>query len=362
MLKADFLLKLDRAKREVEQRSGVERYPFASLNNIEQVDSLCALAGLRAEDLHGGGRILDLGCGDGDVGFWLGAQGHAVDLVDFEETNRNRMRMALALHELLPGERQIYDVDIDRGLGQLTSFYSFAYALGLIYHLKNPFLVLSDLAERSSFATISTRIVQGELLPEGQACAYLTSPQELGADNTNYWLFNSQGLQLLAERSGWAVLSRLRTGDLAVGDAGQHDAREWLLLASKYSVFGPVVLQNGFHRVEFGTYRWTEQQFRLQVNCAQAGDYVLCLRYFLPEDWAGQHRLLAQIQGSGLKIEMIPAVTELLARLSFRADLPGRILVDFRCVGIPELSGDDRSLGIVLRFDSEGPPVWLEAK
>jgi hypothetical protein len=358
----DFVGRLDAAKGAAERQLGIERYPFASLNNLAQIEALCAAAAMRIEDLHSEGRILDLGCGDGDLGFWLSGQGRPVDLVDFAETNQNRMEMVKALAAALPGQHRVFEIDIDRGLRALDSLYSFTCALGLIYHLQNPFLVLSDLAALSSFAVINTRIVDGALLPEGLASAYLVSEKELGPDNTNYWLFNSKGFRLLAERSGWTVLSSLRSGDQKAGDAGGHDAREALLLASKYSVFGAVVLRSGFHRVEYGTFRWTERRFALEANCGAAGDFVLHLRYFLPETWAGLHRLEARIAGEELVVESAPAGNEVLARVSFRVAAAGRVLLDFACEGVPDLEGDERSLGLVLRFDSGLPPVWLEGK
>ncbi len=89
----------------------------------------------------------------------------------------------------------------------------FTIALGLLYHLKNPFLVLGDLSLRSSFAAVSTRIVNAKAISEKLAAAYLVDNHELGADNTNFWLFNSKGFERLAQRCGWRVLSRVRFGN-----------------------------------------------------------------------------------------------------------------------------------------------------
>ena len=222
MQASQFIPHLETQKAAIEKTLNIKRYPFNTLDNLQLVDRLFAASSLDLQEIISTGNILDVGCGDGDFGFYLSDEGHSVDLLDFEETNQNRMQMVFELSKVLSGNHTVTSIDLDRGLQALDSTYSFAIALGLIYHLKNPFLFLNDLATLSNFAVVSTRILHGAVLPDKAASAYLVDDHELGQDNTNFWLFNSRGLQRLAERCGWTVVSRVRFGDLKAGDHSEN--------------------------------------------------------------------------------------------------------------------------------------------
>lgn len=356
---SQFLKRLGGKKTAVELRLGIARYPYQTLDNLKLVDELFAQAGMDLKETISSGRILDLGCGDGDLGFYLSAQGHAVDLVDFEETNQNKMEMVRALCEELEGEHRARNVDVERGLLGLETSYSFAYVLGLLYHLKNPFLVMNDLATMTNYAVVSTRVLAGAVLPDALASAYLVNDYELGQDNTNFWLFNSAGFARLAERSGWTVIGRLRFGDVVVGDLERHDAREVLLLASQFSVFGKVRMTYGLNRMEYGSYRWTAQAFGVEARVGEQEE-TLCLRYFLPPGMVEGHRLRVMERGTELPVEKTVGKNECLLRVKLGGRV-GRVALDVVCEHAGGAAAqDERDLGVVVRIEKTRPPVWVE--
>lgn len=353
-----FARQISARKSEIERELGIARYPYQTLDNLSLLEKLFAAANLEPAQILGPGKILDVGCGDGDLGLYFSSLNHAVDFIDFEETNQNQMRMVRALAQRLPGKHTVQNIDIDRGLGPIDSTYSLAIAFGLLYHLKNPFLMLGDLATRASFAVVSTRIVDAAMLPESLASAYLVSDHELGQDNTNYWLFNSAGFARLAERSGWTVLSRIRFGNLHTGDASTQDAREGLLLASRYSVFGEARLTHGLHRVEFESFRWTYPQFGIEVRRSSPAQKHLRMAYYLPSPWVEEHRLRAFHNQQELIIQLIRGADECVAILNL-PDLPGPVLIDIHCEHATAAQSDERPLGVVLRLNSQLTPLRL---
>ena len=348
----DFIAHLAATKSAIERDHTIQSYPYNTLDNLDLLDKLFAPTSLTFNEAASSGPILDLGCGDGDMGFYQSAQGHHVDMVDFEETNHNQMQMARHLANTLPGNHTVSSIDIDRGLHALDKHYSLTIAFGLLYHLKNPFLVLGDLALRSSFAAVSTRIVDAKVLPEKLASAYLVDNHELGADNTNFWLFNSKGFERLANRTGWRVLSRVRFGNPKAGDMNNKDAREALLLASNYSVFDNIRLTYGINRVEFETYRWTQNKFGIHLT--PSTNTHLEIRYYIPESWLPTHTLTAASNGQPLPVDLTRGKDECRARIPINKDTTN---IDITCKAEDQSTSDKRPLGIVLKLDPANPPL-----
>ncbi len=349
MTLTDFLAHLNTHKSAIEHDLGISRYPYQTLDNWQRLADLFTAAGMTWPATLSQGDILDVGCGDGDLGFYLSHLGHRVDLLDYRETNQNQLRMAEAFASRLPGNHSVLSTDLDRGLNRFDRFYSFAITLGLLYHLKNPFLLLEDLATVTNYTAVSTRIVDKAVLPDKTPGAYLVSDNELGTDNTNYWLFNSAGFRRLAERSGWRVLSSIRFGATRAGDTNRHDAREALLLASKFSVFPDARIRSGLHRVEFSSYRWTHPRFEIELLKPAT---TLALDYYLPENIAPGHRI--QLNGEDLTPKPVADGFRVEAHLS-----PTTTSCVIECQHSSSRLADARPLGVVLKLDGAQPPVRL---
>src|SRR5215469_16840093 len=121
---------------------GVDWYPWASLAALETLDDFLLGDIEKLRSLIGRERVLDVGCGDGDVGFFLESLGARVDAIDHAPTNYNALLGVRALKGILRSSIGIHAVDLDQRPNLPGTNYGLAILLGVLYHLKNPFLVL----------------------------------------------------------------------------------------------------------------------------------------------------------------------------------------------------------------------------
>lgn len=198
-------------------------------------------------------RIADIGCADGDLGLMLANQGHTVDLIDWPATNWNGLRGAKLLSARLELDVRIHEIDLDSQFQLPQADYDFIFLLGILYHLKNPYYVLEQLAKRTRFCALSTRIARyaselggdrkGNEIEIGHLpVAYLLNPDECNNDATNFWIFSLAGLRRLVERSGWKIVDEGCLGAEDSNPSDNHrDQRAFMLLESQ--VFSPEVAQ-----------------------------------------------------------------------------------------------------------------------
>lgn len=211
-------------------------YPYNSLNNFIIIADLLAKGNQENffETISTDKAILDIGCADGDVAFFFEEQGYSVDVVDRVATNYNDLQGCQYLKEKLNSKVNILQHDVDRSL-ELKKDYGFTFALGILYHLRNPFYFMNMLCLHSEYILISTRIASHA--PDGTEIkdlpvAYLVGPHELNNDPTNYWLFSLTGIKQLIKRSGFKIICDLCIGE--VGNSTPHvteqDERYFALL------------------------------------------------------------------------------------------------------------------------------------
>jgi len=211
-------------------------YPYGTLNNFIHLKPL--LEAFPLIGLLDGGRVLDIGAADGDLAFFLERLGCRADVIDHAATNFNGLRGARLLGEHLKSSVAIHDLDLDSYFKLPAERYGLVFFLGILYHLKNPFLVLE-------------KLFRGDSPPPGQypdsaTCAggdpirnlpvgYLMHATESNNDATNYWIFSEAGLLRLFDRTGWNVLMRYSVGDTSTSDPVRPDRDErcFALLASR---------------------------------------------------------------------------------------------------------------------------------
>lgn len=201
---------LDRLKQSVPD---LHWYPYQSLGNIYLIDQLLTNAN---RDLFGSEpqpSVLDIGAGDGDVAFLFESLGCRVDILDNPQTNFNDCRGIRELQRLLGSAAQLIEQDVDFFF-QLRGNYNLAVALGILYHLRNPFSFLISLAQSCERLLLSTRIakVMGGQLVKDVPVAYLLDKREANQDPTCYWIFSETGLIRLLRRAGWIVLDKRSVG------------------------------------------------------------------------------------------------------------------------------------------------------
>src|SRR5947209_6769956 len=165
---------------------GFEWYRYDTLAALDHINRL--LTGENRALLSGAkGRILDLGCGDGELSFFLETLGYQVVAVDHALYNHNGMQGVRALKAALGSSVEIYEIDLDRPFTLPHDTYDLVFFLGILYHLRNPFYVLEELARRAGQCLLSTRVARrfpnGKLMPDGVSLAYLVGEDELNADN-----------------------------------------------------------------------------------------------------------------------------------------------------------------------------------
>ena len=94
------------ARAEVSQK--VSLYPYASFGNVEHINRLLSMLKTDFQQLVANKRIVDIGCGDGDVSFiceLLGAR--EVTAIDWADTNFNFMQGVRALRDCMGSKVQI---------------------------------------------------------------------------------------------------------------------------------------------------------------------------------------------------------------------------------------------------------------
>lgn len=226
-------------------------YPYGTLDNFTVLDYLLTGANRDLLSFIGEGPAVDIGAADGDTAFFLESLGVPMHVVDYPPTNFNGCRGVRALRDALGSQVEILETDLDRQFSLPGRHYRFAFFLGILYHLKNPFGALEALSEHAAFAVVSTRIARfnratdaapgagganaDRVALRGVPVGYLVDPRECNDDHTNYWIFSEAGLRRLFDRTGWDVLEFATFGNTVDSDPARPDGdeRAFALLRSR---------------------------------------------------------------------------------------------------------------------------------
>jgi hypothetical protein len=276
------------------------------------------------------------------------------------------------LKRLLKSGIAIHTVDLDERPNLPSSNYGLTVMLGVLYHLKNPFLVLETLARHSRHIFLSTRIASvtpdRKLAFGAQPMAYLVDEEELNDDNTNFWIFSEPGLKRLVQRSGWSVRHYTTVGanpDSADPVSKAGDVRAYLLAESR--VAAPAYgfhLERGWHRLEHGGWRWTERRFSVQLTLSAAlAPATLRFVFRLPERVLAQRpavTIAAKVNGFRLE----PATFSTPGEHEYGGSVPslsaGAVLVEFEVDrALSPADGEQRELGGILVDFSGALPVTV---
>jgi hypothetical protein len=241
---------LEECKRRIAPRDFVW-YPYGTLDNFGIMNRLLSGQNRDLLGLIGAGPAVDIGAADGDLAFFMESLGTPMHIVDHPPTNYNGCRGVKRLKEALGSNVAILETDLDRHFTLPQRRYSFAFFLGILYHLKNPFGALEALAEHTQHAVISTRVARynvakgaetrdnGENLTRVRLqplpVAYLLDATECNNDNTNYWIFSEGGLRRILARTGWDILDFITLGNDRDSDPAspEGDERAFCLVRSR---------------------------------------------------------------------------------------------------------------------------------
>jgi tRNA (mo5U34)-methyltransferase len=329
---------------------GFEWYPHETLSAFANLEK--TLTGANRGVFSGSGRVLDLGAQDGELAFFLESLGYQVVAADHPAYNHNGMRGIRALKAALGSAVEIHEIDVDRPFTLPHDSYDLVVMVGVLYHLRNPFYVLEELARRTSLCLMSTKVARcypdGSPMPAGVSLAYLLAENELNDDNSNYFIFNEAGLRVMLGRAHWDVIDYASLGVTQGSDPVRldRDERAFCLLRSRYGRLANVELLDGWHESEETGWRWTAREFGVRVRSAG----VLEMRVWVAEESIRQLGAIT-LSASANGIELAPSVFDApgLATFSRRIDAAGTLEVRFRLdKALPAQATDGRELGIIV--------------
>ncbi|MEX2263079.1 MAG: class I SAM-dependent methyltransferase [Bryobacteraceae bacterium] len=352
----EFKLRLDSLKGRFKSAE-FEWYPYNSLSTFDHLDRLLTGKNRLLLDLIGDRPLIDLGCGDGDISFFLESLGCKVHAIDYSPPNHNSMRGVRTLRDALQSKVEIYDMNLDGVFSPPSASYGVAFLLGALYHLRNPFHVLELLSRHVKYCVMSTRIAA--VLPGSavsirrEPIAYLVDEDELNSDNSNYWIFSDSGLRRLLKRTHWDILDYVTVGEAACSDPirADRDERAFCLARSNFAL-GNVELLYGWHEAEEEGWRWTRGRFAVQARPSHVPASLLRMRLFIPQavmERLGSVTLYASIDGCALVPEKFtdPGIYTYHRPLGHSGE--GALEVSFWLDRILEPGeGDDRELGIIV--------------
>jgi hypothetical protein len=278
-------------------------YPYDSLGTWCRLEKMFSGRCRRILARFANEPVLDIGCADGALAFFLESLGYRVHAMDWPPSNYNGMRGVSALKTALHSTVEVLQVDLDSQFQLAVPRCGLALFLGVLYHLKNPFFVLEKLAQHCRYCVFSTTVTR--FAPGRQTdlqdlpVAYLLDDGELNSDATNYWVFTEAGLGRLLAKTNWQILEYGTWGDTrnSVPDSPRSELRVFGLLKSGRfnDPADHAELLDGWHELEEGRWRWTKRRFSAawETPSGTAGA-TLRLDFFLPE------RLLARVGHVGL--------------------------------------------------------------
>jgi tRNA (mo5U34)-methyltransferase len=314
----------ERARRARESlgNAGFPWYPYDTLSALGHLEKL--LTGANRGLLDGHGRVLDMGSQDGELSFFLESLGYQVVAVDHPAYNHNGMRGIRALKAALGSAVEICELDADRPFTLPHDTYDLVFFLGILYHLRNPFYVLEELARRTTHCLLSTRVARrfpdGSAMPGNVALAYLLGEEELNQDNSNYFIFSEAGLRTMLDRTHWEIRDYVSLGDTSLSDPVRpdRDERVFCLLRSRYGRLANLQLLGGWHESEETGWRWTEREFAVGLHAAR-GRRRLSMKLYVAEETVrrlGAVTFNAAVNGK----ELVPAVYDTEGMASYERE------------------------------------------
>jgi tRNA (mo5U34)-methyltransferase len=358
----EFKARLDALKNRL--NPDFEWYRYDSFGNFGHIQQLLNGDNRYLLDLAAGDPVLDIGCADGDLSFFLESLGLSMHAIDCGGTNHNGMRGIRALKEALQSPIDIHEVDLDAQFS-LPSLhgrtFGLTFFLGILYHLKNPVYALERLVTRTRYLLLSTRVAR--FTPDrrtdlGDApVAYLLARDEANNDSSNYWIFTEAGVRRLLDRTGWDICDWLTCGATdSDPSSSQGDARVFCLARSRS--IEPITrgrLLKGWHALEPDGWRWTERKFSVSFqNQPVSRSRRLELRFHVPEAILASRnpvRLCAVANGTSLP----PVQYREAGSQVYSAEVPaevcasGRVDVEFEVDRAVESSGaDQRELALIV--------------
>lgn len=198
----EFCSVLEKARAEHPLASPNGYYPFGTLHIVPQILPVADKYGVDLESLVRGKVILDLGCGDGDLSFFLERCGaRRVLAIDAAAFNYNGLEAFHVLKKALRSRVELIDADVHGlNLGALSAFDA-TFCFGFLYHSRHPLWVLENLAKVTRHLFLATKVFDHD-----ESYVYFYDVAECNNDDTNWWCFTPKALVLMLKRAGFELL------------------------------------------------------------------------------------------------------------------------------------------------------------
>jgi tRNA (mo5U34)-methyltransferase len=339
-------------------------YPYDSLSSIDHFAPFLREHFHDFERAFRSGPVIDVGCGDGAISLFFESLGCEVTATDYPPNNHNWMKGVRELRERFSSRMKIFEVNMDYATQLPGGPYGLATFLGVLYHLKNPYLALETLARQCRYCVVSTRVAdftKSYLFIKNEPLAYLLDRRETNNDASNQFVFSHAGMQRIAKRAGWRIIDQLTIGcgEFSNPIDLDKDARMFLFMRSeRLSAPATLKLLDGWTNLSEYGWAWTLKEFSFEVtllNFERPPKFQL--QFTIPDVVAAASPLVTlscAIEGQLVATKTYTGRNEQL----FEADLPSD--VDFTrpvrfefAVDHSFTSPDGRDLGIIVSFDGE---------
>jgi tRNA (mo5U34)-methyltransferase len=353
-------------------------YPYDSMASIDHITPFLQRHFSDFERAFRSGPVIDFGCGDGDIPLFFASLGCEVAAADNPRSNHNWMAGVRALRDRLHLPVEIHELNADTATQLPGDTYGLAFSLGVLYHLKNPYLALETLANQSRYCVLSTRVadVTKSGVPiKDEPLAYLLDHRETNDDPTNQWIFSPTALERIVRRSGWRIIDQLTRGCAQASNPTDldKDARKFLFMRSRrLSAPATIRLLEGWTEVTELQWAWSLKRFSFEVTLLDSTrPPKFSLQFVIPEVVAAASpavKMACAINGQ-------PAGTQTYSGRNekyFEANLPSGIdytkpiHFEFTVDHSFKPVGDLRDLGVIIPFDgavrgtSEKFNFWLD--
>lgn len=191
---------------------GSTYYPWGTLHIIPQILPTIDQYGMDLKACVEGKDILDLGCGDGDLSFFLELFNPSrIVAIDKSEFNHNRLQGFRVLREAFGSHVELVDADAHTLDFSALPRFDVAFCFGFLYHSPHPMWILENLARSARTLFLTTKVFD-----RAEAYAYFYDVAECNNDATNWWCFTPKALELMLKRAGFSPVFMARL-DQAVG-------------------------------------------------------------------------------------------------------------------------------------------------
>jgi len=353
-------------------------YPYDSMASIDHITPFLREHFAEFERAFRAGPVIDFGCGDGDIPLFFASLGCKVAAADNPPNNHNWMAGLRALRDRMNLPVEIHELDADTATQIPGGPFGLVFSLGVLYHLKNPYLALETLANHSRYCVLSTRIadVTKSGLPiKDEPLAYLLDHRETNNDPTNQWIFSPTGLERIIKRSGWRIIDQLTRG--CTHDSNpidlDKDARKFLFMRSqRLSAPATIRLLEGWTEVNEQKWAWALTRFSFEATVLDATKPPkFSLQFVIPDVLAAATQVVKMscaVNGHSVGAQAYSGRNEKYfeANLPSTIDYSKPICFEFTVDHSFKPATDMRDLGVIIPFDglvrgtSEKFNFWLD--